>query len=580
VRSNVPRPAGSATLPRIRPTQPSLPSVSRRRPLVVAALLIGAVTLGAIGAELALMRQPPAAPWPATLFLVAGAVYVATGLSAWLRRPSSRLGVLLVVGGLAWLLAGLLNTGVPALVGAGFVTSTLPLAVIVHLLVGFPSGRLRGVAERTTVAVGYVTCLVLQAPRYLYTPGTPLSIADHPDVVDASIVVQRVVGALVVIATAALLVRRIRRGSPAQRRVLAPLAGYGIFAVLLIPVSSAVANQWFDGGGIALPTVQLVVMTFVPVAFAIAASRGGFRRTTDVAELGAWLGAGDRERPALGEALASALGDASLRLLFRVPGERQLVDDQGRTVPADPTDPGRGRVDVGPPDDPIGAIEYDAQLLDRPDEVAEAGRVVALALDRERLTADLRASRARIAAAGDAERRRIARDLHDGLQARLVFLGVQLGVDGAPAATRANLQTAIDELRELVDGVMPAPLTERGLPSAVADLADRSPLPVSLRVTGCDARLGPEIETAAYFLVAEALGNAVKHSRATALEVSLERIDDELQIAVLDDGIGGAREGRGIRGIADRVHAHGGTLAVESEIGSGTRVQAVIPCAS
>jgi signal transduction histidine kinase len=532
-----------------------------------------------IGAELALMRQPSAAPWLATLFLVGGGVYIAIGLGAWVRRPSSRLGVLLVVGGMSWLLAGLLNTGVPALVATGFVTSTLPLAVIVHLLVGFPSGRLRGPVEHVIVAVGYATSLILQAPRYLFTPGTPLSIADHPNVVEIGVELQRVVGALVVLATAVLLVRRIRRASPAQRRVLAPLTGYGIFAVLLIPVSSAVANQWFDGGGITLPTVQLTVMTFVPVAFAVAASRGGFRRTTDIAELGAWLGAEDRQRPTLRDALASALGDPSLRLLFRLPSEQRLVDDQGRPVADAAVGAGRGRVDVGPADDPVGAIEYDADLLDRPEDVAEAGRVVALALDHERLTVDLRASRARIAAAADAERRRIARDLHDGLQARLVFLGVQLGLDGASDATRAGLQTAIDELRELVDGVMPTPLTERGLPSAAADLADRSPVPVTLRITGFDDRLGPEVETAAYFLVAEALGNAVKHARATALEVSLERVDGELRVAVRDDGIGGVRDGDGIRGMADRVHAHGGTLTVESD-GSGTHVQAVIPCAS
>lgn len=543
-------------------------------------MIIGAFTLGAVGVEFALMRQPPAAPWLATLFLVGGAVYVATGLNAGLRRPSSRLGALLVLGGMAWLLAGLANTGVPALVAAGIAMSTLPLAVIVHLLVGFPSGRLRGRTERTVVAAGYVTSLLLQVPLYLYAPGTVLSVADRPDLVEAGLEFQRVVGGLVVVATAVLLVRRIRRGSPAQRRVLAPLAGYGIFAVLLIPVSSAVAVQWFDGGGITLPTVQLVVMIFVPVAFAVAASRGGFRRTTDIAELGAWLGADDRARPALGDALASTLGDPSLRLLFRLPGEQRLVDDQGRPVDPAALDAGRGRVDVGPADDPVGAIEYDAYLLDRVEEVREAGRVVALALDRERLTVDLRASRARIAAAADAERRRIARDLHDGLQVRLVFLGVQLGVDGAPNATRANLQTAIDELRELVDGVMPTPLTERGLPSAAADLADRSPVPVALRVAGFDERPGPEVETAAYFLVAEALGNAVKHADATGLEVSLDRVDGELRIAVHDDGVGGARDGGGIRGMADRVHAVGGTFTVDSVTGTGTRVEAVIPCAS
>ena len=129
----------------------------------------------------------------------------------------------------------------------------------------------------------------------------------------------------------------------------------------------------------------------------------------------------------------------------------------------------------------IGSILYDAALLDRPDEVREAGRVVAIAVDRQRLAVRLRASRARIAAAADDERRRIARDLHDGLQSRLVFLAVQAGTGADPLVLRTGLEAAIDELRELVDGVMPAQLTERGLTAAVQELADRLPTPIVLR---------------------------------------------------------------------------------------------------
>ncbi len=148
----------------------------------------------------------------------------------------------------------------------------------------------------------------------------------------------------------------------------------------------------------------------------------------------------------------------------------------------------------------VGAIAYDATLLDRPEEVREAGRVVALALDRQRLTVELRASRTRIAAAADDERRRIARDLHDGLQSRLVFLAVQASTTDDPRALQGGIQAAINELRALVEGVMPASLTERGLPAALEDLRDRLPTPIALRARGLDRRMRPDVETAAYFV--------------------------------------------------------------------------------
>ena len=362
-------------------------------------------------------------------------MYAATGLVAWVRRPSSRLGLLIVAGGGAWLLAGLANTAVPALAAAGTVTRTLALAVIVHLLLAFPTGRLRDRTARIVVLCGYGVCLILQAPLYLFAADGTLSLADRPGLASAGLEVQRVAGALVVLATAALLVRRMRQGTPAQRRVLAPLTVYGIFALLLIPVSSALADSLFGGGGFTLPVVQLAVLALVPGAFVVAASRGGFARTGDIAELGAWLGADEIARPALGEALAVTLGDPSAQLLFRLTGSDVLVDGSGAEVALPLPGGPRGVVEVELAGEPVGAIAYDAILLDRPGDVREAGRVVALALDRQRLAVELRASRARIAASADSERRRIARDLHDGLQSRLVFLAIQAGTGAAPACS-------------------------------------------------------------------------------------------------------------------------------------------------
>lgn len=463
----------------------------------------------------------------------------------------------------------------------GQITRILGIAVIIHLLIGFPTGRLHAPAARLVVAGGYVVCLIFELPIRLFSPDGPLSVADRPEVVSAAIDVLRVAGALLVLATAALLVARLRRATPEQRRVLAPLSGYGIFALLIVQWGSEVSRWLFDGGGLTLSIVQLTVIALVPVAFAVAASRGGFARTADIAELGSWLGAEESARPALRQALADTLGDQSLRLLFRLPGDDGLVDDRGVPVSRPGPNGPRGLVEIELAGEPVGAIVYDAVLLDRPADVREAGRVISLALDRERLVVELRASRSRLVAAADDERRRIARDLHDGLQSRLVFLAVQAGTGADAGTVRAGIEAAIDELRDLVEGVMPTQLTERGLPAAVEDLADRLPTPIALHVAGFERRLAPDVETAAYFIVSEAIVNAVKHADGTALAVSLERSNGTLAIEVADGGVGGARAGggNGMRGMDDRVAALGGRLAIDSA-GGGTRVKAVIPCVS
>ena len=316
--------------------------------------------------------------------------------------------------------------------------------------------------------------------------------------------------------------------------MLAPLSIYGIFAVLLIPVTSGIGDV--IGAPLTQAAVQLMVMALVPVAFVVAAGRGGFARTGEVDELGTLLGDGGRTE--LADLLRATLGDGTVELLFRVPGAAGWVNSAGvGAIP--PTASGRrGVAPVELAGETIGAIVYDATLLTRPDEVRDAARVVALALDRERLAVELRVSRARLVEAGDAERRRISRDLHDGLQSRLVLLAVQAGVaEGTSPELRAGLEAAIDELRDLVHGVMPAELTERGLPAAVKGLADRMPIGVVLAVEGFEERPAPAVESTAFFVTAEAMVNAVKHARATELTVTLARDAERLGIDVRVPGL-------------------------------------------
>ena len=227
------------------------------------------------------------------------------------------------------------------------------------------------------------------------------------------------------------------------------------------------------------------------------------------------------------------------------------------------------------------------------------GTAARVALENERLQAELRAqlvalreSRARIVRAGDEERRRLERDLHDGAQQRLLGVGMGLqmlkarvGGDADASAllddTEAEVQMALQELRELARGIHPAVLTDQGLAAAVRTLAERAPIPVEVSDGG--EPLPPHVETAAYFVVAEAIANIVKYAQASRAWVTIDCRGGQAVVEVRDDGIGGATEdgaGSGLRGLADRVGALDGRLIVESPPGSGTRLRAEIPCGS
>jgi len=218
-------------------------------------------------------------------------------------------------------------------------------------------------------------------------------------------------------------------------------------------------------------------------------------------------------------------------------------------------------------------------------------RLVTLDAELRASLEELRASRARIVQAGDAERRRLERDLHDGAQSRLVALKLLLsrarlrarGADEALEAMLANaldeLDTSLAELRELARGIHPAVLTDQGLEPALQALASRAPVPVTVEADDGD-RLPEPVESAAYFVVSEALANVAKYAQATEAAVAVRRENGVVTVDVTDDGVGGANAGRGsgLRGLADRVAALDGTLSLESPTGGGTHLHAEIPC--
>jgi signal transduction histidine kinase len=244
------------------------------------------------------------------------------------------------------------------------------------------------------------------------------------------------------------------------------------------------------------------------------------------------------------------------------------------------------------------ALVYDASLDDDP-ELVEAVRAAAgMALENERLhaeahsrLAEVQASRERIVAASDAERRRLERNLHDGAQQRLVALSLQLrlleGRVGDDPSARALVSTAsselaesLAELRELARGIHPAVLNH-GLAAALDSLAARSPVPTTVTYEA-NGPLPEPVELAAYFVASEALANVAKYAQATAASVRVSHTPTDAVIEIADDGVGGADESRGsgLRGLADRVEALDGRLTVVSPAGAGTTVVAELPCGS
>ncbi len=237
--------------------------------------------------------------------------------------------------------------------------------------------------------------------------------------------------------------------------------------------------------------------------------------------------------------------------------------------------------------DGLGAVTAFTDI----EEHLEAERIARERDVADARAAELRAARRRIIEAADAERARLTRDLHDGAQQQFVGALLTLGLAERKAAAEPEAashlrRTAIDlttqgiaELRDLVAGIHPGILTDRGLGAAVQALASRLPLPVSV-VHGIDRRLPAPVEASLYFFVSEALTNAVKHARANHVSVTIAAAGDRLAVEVCDDGVGGATAsngGTGLAGLADRIAALDGALAITSAPGEGTTLRAEIP---
>jgi signal transduction histidine kinase len=513
----------------------------------------------------------PSSAEPLTLVTVGvvAVCYLGAGAVAWRLRSRNRLGPLLVTFGALWALHQL---GQPQWV------PVWP-AVLAHLVVAFPTGRLTSAAARVVVGLAYL-CAAAMALRVTVSGEASQAIQG------AGILALVLFGAAVIW----LQVVRLRRSSATARRFLAPVLVAAVVATALLIVQKPVTAVGTPPPY--LTSLAQLALAGIPLAYLA----GLLRRRIDrggVAELVVRLSDGHR-RTGLQEALAKALHDPLLKVGYWVPESSRYVDVDGRPLPDRP-DRVTTRVDSG---GPLAVLVHDPALLEDP-ELIEAGCAAAsLALANERLTAELRArlhqlaeSRTEVVRAAEAERRRIERDLHDGVQQRLLSIPITLSLaESALGSERAGpligearttALAVLQEVRALSQGIHPPVLTERGLAGAVGELAAVVPVPLEVRMDHSGEGLPPEVETTAYYVVAEALANLAKHASAGWAKVWIAGEGEWLLVEVADDGRGGAdpERGSGLRGLAARVETIGGTLVVESPPGAGTRIRAALPCA-
>jgi signal transduction histidine kinase len=556
--------------------------------------------------------QPEIVKQRAVVYFTFLFVALTIGVLVWERRPESRTGLLLTALPLAEVLANgrwiFWNQAVPVTVAFASVALYLPL--FAHLILSYPTGRLATRLDRVVVSVAYAYAALYALPLLLFFDTRAWSDRLGFACYDCALPITHVasfhtngltnaldwLGLPLAVILLGLLVRKLVRTSPGGRRIMLPLSVAAFFAIAQVVAHFALqgspASPWTD-------TTWFWVSAVAGLAIPLSLGLGlllGHRARSAVADLVVEL---ERTPPGfVREALARTLGDPSLELALWLPERQAYVDTAGEPFELPAHDRDRAVTVLGTDESPIAAIVHDPVMLERRGLLEAAFAAARLALENERLQAELRAqlaelraSRARIVSAGDEERRRLERDLHDGAQQRLLSLGLALQLASAKLGPDADgvaellaeaddeVRAALDELHELARGIHPAVLTEQGLAPALRSLADRSSTPVTFASLP-DRRLPATAEAAAYFLVSEALANVAKYAHASGVRVSVAETDGDVLIDIDDDGVGGAdpARGSGIRGLTDRVQALDGQLMLESQPGHGTHLHAAIPC--
>ena len=598
---------------------PSLPggSASLRRELVVGVAAVVALAATFVlapvaGVSLTAVRLESAGR------VVVAALPVAVGIYAWRGVPFGRLGSLLVLSGMVWLVVTFALADQAVVYSIGRVAAWIGWTALVYLMLAFPEGRLAGRVDRALAAAFALVLAVLWLPTALLvdrypTPGEWVTcsancphnafiLVGHEPGVVASVVLplRELLVVLLFLAVVARLVQRIGSASRIRRRTLTPVlavsvAGVGLTAFALVvrrfaPGSPAVTvARWLSA--FALPAMALAFLVgLLRWRLYVGASLRRF-----AASIGSPAGPGG-----VRDAFADAFEDPTLAIVYPVAEDRWAAAD-GRPVDAPVAAAGRSVTDLRDAyGHVVAALIHDQALEDESAFINVIGSYASLSLENQRLAADvanlvreMRATQVRAAASADDTREQIERDLHDGAQQRLIALRIKLQLaaertgDTAPDTTEqlnqlgTDVQLAIDELRALAQGVYPPGLAAFGPAAALKHTARDAPIHTT--VTGVNlGRYRPEIEKAIYFCCLEALQNTYKHAHtATAAHVTIATRGRELTFEITDDGPGfdvdTVAGGAGLHHMHDRVASLGGSLTIAAAREHGTRITGAIP---
>jgi signal transduction histidine kinase len=574
-------------------------------------LVVGAATLASVFGTLTWHQHSEG---PLTTYAgrsgLAAAVFVTTGLAlamaGWatsFTRPASRIGDLALVAGFLWFAPAWVgwDRGPGLIRDLAAVGAAFTFAVVVHLVLAIPSGRARPLAARVLVFAVYAEAGLAASITALFRdpfldPGcwanctkNVFLVRSQPRLVPVIQTTDRWLVAAAGAALAAICLWRVVTATGPARRSGLLVASSGVLlgaatVAHSIAVERVLAEDPADPAFFSIFLVGCAATILLAAGMGWAVIRARVQRRA-VASLVTSLGAAPVPG-SFGSALARAVGDPELRIAYWRPGSEEYVDADGRRVAEPVVRPGRALTVLERGSRRIAVVAHAVGVADLGREIGAAAR---LGLENERLHAevlaelqDLRASRARIVETGDAERRRLERDLHDGAQQRLLALSYDIRVaragavsDGDPATATllvravGEAQTALDELRELAHGIYPAVLASAGLAPALATFADQAPLPVDIRGT-VETRFTTPVETAAYVVVVEAVEDAAGRG---AGHVAVSAVQEAAHLVVIVEDDGSARESSMLQ-LGDRVGAVGGTVIVEP-----TKIRAVIPCA-
>jgi signal transduction histidine kinase len=580
----------------------TFPRIKLAVALSLVPLAVTSILLSVEGGHL----QYPAATAAYRTYLTVAPILV--GLLWWRRRPTNRIGVLLVaLGYLSWLLAGLGSD--ESFVFTIAALGDAPVTVLsLYLCLAFPTGRLETVAERLLIAAlaliltVYYGSVLLFAPNLdgagpLSTcgsacPGNPFQVSSELGLVEAVTKGATYLGLALVAGMAVVWVRRFEVATRPQRRALVPIACSSLllvpalFTVYFATLVLEVGQDTYE----VLTWVLVGVYVVFPLGFAVALLQADLFAGRALGELFHELAAW----PTLAQwrdAVARAIDDPSLRIAYRDPSSDLFHDEAGAEV-VPPAGTGKVWMPVKQGNEDVAALVVDEALVQEPELVGAATEATRLALETRMLATELRSSRAQVLEAADAERQRIGRDLHDSAQQRLVALRVHLSLtrdrldrpeDRALLDELGReLDAALEELRSVAQGLYPVTLAHYGLTEALRSVCREAALPVEIVDERLERHPGV-VELTAYFCCLEAVQNAAKHAGDRA-RVAITLGDDEaggLRFTVEDDGAGFDPEqvtrGAGLTNLHDRIAAVGGSLRIESARGRGTCVSGSIP---